>query len=101
MIKEPNRELYDLGDKVKLTCTLDNSNGKVGRIDIKHYYTLEWYQNSTKMINNFYGPNYEKIIMLDSLTQETKGTYKCVIHRSIVNYYDFKLVSIRLKGKPI
>ena len=110
--------MHDLHGKVKLICTLDNSTGKVGRYDIS-WYTLEWYKlGSNGHWTKETGPNVKKLrflprgpkpkglypglyLSLDRLTMKAEGIYKCVVRRNRVNYYDFQLVSIMLKGKPI
>ena len=93
IIKEPDKRLYDLNDKVKLICTLDKS---AARTDFK-FYDIKWCDS--KGIKVTAGPNKGKIITLDSLTEETVGEYKCEVRRTMENYDDSQVVSIRLKAQ--
>ena len=94
--KMPDKALYDFGDKVKLDCTINSTN--------IYDYKREWYKlvsngRSEKIQNT--EQREQGILSLESMTPEKEGTYKCVISRLYVNYSNFKLVKIFLKGKKI
>ena len=80
--------LYDIGVSVKLTCS-------AGR-----HYVIQWYEQDTnahwRKISRA-GFNYNKKFETGKL--EKNKTYKCEIKRKPINYRNFKLVHIQLKGK--
>ncbi|CAB4005680.1 vascular endothelial growth factor receptor 2-like, partial [Paramuricea clavata] len=107
IIKEPDETLYDINSKVKLICTFGKNKQKLSKNEqklSKDYFELAWYklasdgQREPKPLNvheSVDGP----YLLLDPLTQEAEGTYECEVTRPIVNYYDFKLVRIKLKDR--
>jgi hypothetical protein len=102
--KEPDKTLYDLNEEVKLECTLDNKSGNVDKRDMI-YYEMEWYkllsdpQQPDKFLTSQKSKSRTTHFKLGPLTEEKEGTYKCVVKRLPINYYDFQLVNIKIKGK--
>ena len=101
VIKEPDETLYDINSKVKLICTFDKNKQK----ESKNYFELAWYKLDSDGQRESKPLKVQKredrlYLLLGPLTQEAEGTYECAVTRRIVNHYDFKLVRIKLKGKP-
>lgn len=91
---EPNRSLYDIGDNLNLSCQAEENT---------NLYTIKWYkkssegsfeeQESTLKTNGI----YTQTLSLKKMS-EPKVTYKCIIGRYPVNYSDYKMVTVELKG---
>ena len=101
VIKEPDETLYDIDSNVKLICTFDKNKQKRS----KNYFELAWYKLASDGQREPKPLKVQKreeglYLLLGPLTQEVEGTYECAVTRRKVNYYDFKLVRIKLKGKP-
>ena len=91
--KVPNREYYDDGSNVTLTCEAEKNT---------NLYEIKWYKldslgypiiqkselNGTGMLT----------LTMNSLSKENTGKYKCVISRPQVNYYNAQFVNITVKG---
>lgn len=98
--KEPNKRLYRIHGKVKLTCILGINHST----DVK-YYILEWYKISfdrpqRKRVDKLkIGGPHGEYVLLDPLTREDEGKYECVVKRKVVNFLDAKLTSVILEGK--
>ena len=98
--KEPNKTLYDLGDKVELTCRAAN---------IKTGYDITWYrlysngtQRKFELAPINYGFPFVRVkLVLNSLSSKTAGSYKCTIARPKANYNAFQIVNVTLKGKAL
>ena len=97
--KEPNKALYDLHDKVQLICTLDNSSGIIHTYEVFYRYKIEWKKLASdaklEMYRHSMGGKY---ISVGPLSDENEGTYRCSVERPDINYYDFQLVDVRIKG---
>ena len=102
IIQKPNKKLYNLGEKVSLKCTLDNSGGNVQNRDITNYayelYKLGSIGHESKSLKSLTKDTKEVSI---DVTTTTEGEYMCVVKRPVVNYYSFQTVRIVLRGKPI
>ena len=95
MKKEPNKDLYDIGESLKLWCQAEG--GGVA-------YELTWYKLNTtgsfvkhSSKSNHADGTSSEIVSIEKMT-DAKATYKCVIRRYQVNYINYKLVKIVLKG---
>ena len=100
LIKEPDKPLYDLGEKVKLTCTLDHRNGELDLDrDLKNYSYKLYKLGSRKTGSTVHGGRVE--LLINALTTKTEGTYMCVAKRPKVNYYSFQSVKVITRGKLI
>lgn len=102
IIQKPNKKLYNLGEKVRLTCTLDNSSGNVQNRDITNYaydlYKLGSIGHERKLLKSLTMGTKQVLI---NVTTTTEGAYMCVVKRPVINYYSFQTVRIVLRGKPI
>ena len=102
IIQKPNKKLYNLGEKVRLKCTLDNSSGNVQYPDTLSYayelYKLGSIGHERKLRKSL--KNGSKEYSFD-VTTTTEGAYMCVVKRPVVNYYSFQRVRIVLRGKAI
>lgn len=98
VIKKPNKTFYDLGEKVKLICTIDNSNGE---LDDANNYSYELYKLDSKKRKTETVAGGSAELSIDALTRKTEGTYMCVAKRPKVNYYSFQSVKVIIRGKLI
>ena len=99
LTKKPDKPLYDLGEKVELTCTLDHRNGELSSPDLLNYSYKLYKLGSRKTARTVHGGKVE--LLINALTTKTEGTYMCVAKRPKVNYYSFQSVKVIIRGKLI
>lgn len=92
--KTPNREYYDVGSNVNLSCEAQKDT---------NLFEIVWYKLDSpgkliKLKSALNGPGI-LTIKLNSLSKENAGSYKCVISRPQVNYSIFQFVNINVKGR--
>ena len=92
--KKPNKEYYDIGSNVNLSCEAEKDTNLFEIV----WYKLDSQGNLIKLKSAHNGPGI-LTIKLNSLSKENAGSYKCVISRPQVNYYNFQFASINVKGR--
>ena len=95
MKKQPNKDLYDIGESLKLWCQAEGGGVAYEPTWYKLNSTGSFVKHSSKW-DQTDGIRSE-IVSIEKMT-DAKATYKCVIRRYQVNYINYKLVKIVLKG---
>ena len=98
--KKPNKELYEIKDKVTITCHAENT-------DIKDVYDIKWYKSfkngqfkELKAEEGYVNGMWSKTLALTELSERDEAIYKCIIYRTHLQYSAKKLVKIYVRGKP-
>ena len=93
---KPNKTYYDVDSNVNLTCEADVNTD---------LYKIIWYkrdlQGKLSKLKSALNASGILTLILNSLTAQDSGTYKCEISRPEVNYYNSQLVNITVKGTTL